>query len=64
MQVSLSPEVLVNKRLYLGIGGSKQVPKLGMRNLNVLHEMIAFTTAAITYHDTWNSQISAHKVAS
>lgn len=42
--------MLVNKRLYLGKGDSKQVPKLGMQNLNILHE-IAFNTSAITDHD-------------
>lgn len=62
MQISLAPEVLVNKRLYLGIGGFKPVPESGVQNLSVLHE-VAFTTAAITYRDTWNSQISVHKVA-
>lgn len=62
MQTSLSPEVLVNERLYLGIGDSEQALKLGIQNLNVLH-VIAFTTAAITYRDTWNSQMSVHKVA-
>lgn len=54
--------MLVNKRLYLGKGDSKQVPKLGMQNLNILHE-IAFNTSAITDHDMWNSQISVHKEA-
>lgn len=39
-----------NKRLYLGKGGSKLVPKLGVQNLNILHE-IAFNTSAITDHD-------------
>lgn len=51
MQTSLSPEVLVNERLYLGIGDSEQALKFGIQNLNVLH-VIAFTTAAITYRDT------------
>jgi len=62
MQIPLSPEVLVNKRLYFGIGGSIEVPKLGMQNLSVWHE-IAFTAAPVTHHDTGNSQISVHKAA-
>lgn len=54
--------MLANKRLYLGKGGFKQVPKLGVQNLSILHET-AFNTSAITDHDMWNSQISVHKVA-
>lgn len=34
--------------------------KLGMQNLSLLNEIV-FTTAAITYLDTWNSQISLQK---
>lgn len=60
MQISLSPEVLINKRLYVGMEDSKQVPRSSMQNSRKwkLHE-IAFFTVAITY--MWNSQISVHE---
>lgn len=41
--------MLANKKLYLGKGGSTLAPKLGVQNLNILHE-IAFSTSAITDH--------------
>lgn len=53
--------MLANKKLYLGKGGSTLAPKLGVQNLNILHE-IAFSTSAITDHGMWKSQISVHKV--